>query len=447
MSKQLPTLNNANYLAVAQKNGLSEDQFWSKTLQKMIAIEQSEFVFTRLARKESIPKNYGTTTWSTRRYLHLPVNLDKGKLNEGIAPEPMTVEGKMVSGTIDQYGAYIEITDWTQDIHFDDIFNIYQPELARHAAETIERALISEIEAEASVAFAGEKASIGTVSASDVVTFEDLRAAWLTMRNHYRKGHPSAGGKPIFVAHPNVIQDLMDDENVVKDLIIVPGYDEKIIKSGTIAQYTIHGIYLMETSVLSPVNDGADGANVYRSYLIGGDSYVLLTLGSHDVKWFKKGFSADSADPLGQKSTVGYRLWTGGKVIDPMAIKVIYSGSGFDFASANFAIDEEARPATQHFDKDDRTVRLYNAPTTEYKIDKGADTSYAEEFANMIVVTATDAWGQEVVLTYTSGTPTEYEYTATGFDVSDSGEKTVTITHTIESQAKTATFKYEVVGE
>lgn len=414
--RTIPTLNNGNYLDILQKNGLSEDQFWSRTLQKMIVLGQENFVFTKLAKKERIPKNAGTKTWSTRRYLHLPVDLDKGALAEGVAPQPMRVEGKMVSGTVNQYGAYIELTDVANDIHFDDIFQIYQPELARHAAETIERDLINAVEAEASVAFAGaatSKATLGADSRDDVITFEDLRRAWLTMKNHRRNGHPSAGGKPIFVAHPNIMQDLLDDEDIIADLIIVPGYDEKIIKTGSINQYTIYGIYLMETSVLEPELVGSN--LVHKTFLIGDSAFVHLALGSNDVKWYKKGFVADSNDPLGQKATVGYKLWTGGKVIDPMAVKVIHTLSSFDSQLENFAIDEDARPASQNI-TDTSVLTVRKAPNkVTYETDEEFDP------AGMLV-SYNDAYGSDILVGVETLTFT--------YDFSTTGAKNVTISYT-----------------
>ena len=83
------------------------------------------------------------------------------------------------------------------------------------------------------------------------------------------------------------------------------------------------------------------------SVLVGDEAFALLNLSANDVKWYKKGFTADSGDPLGQKSTLGYKLWTGGKVLDPMAITTIYSGSGFDAEVGDFTLDVDARPATQ----------------------------------------------------------------------------------------------------
>lgn len=424
----LPTLTNANYLEVLQRNGLSEDQFWSRSLQKMIVLEQSEFVFTRLAKKESIPKNFGAKIWTTRRYLHLPVDLDKGKLAEGVAPTPMKVEGVTVSGTINQYGAYIELTDVANDIHFDDIFSIYQPELARHAAETIERDLIKAVEAEASVRFPGSKTAVSAIAATDKLTFTAVRQAWLSMKNHFRRGHSLAGGKPILVTHPNVLQDLLDDTTVIKDLIIVPGYDQKIIRNGTINEYTVHGIYFMESMVLDPKPEGASSANVYSSYLVGEDSFALLKLGAEDVKWYKKGFVADSNDPLGQKATVGYKLWTGGKVLDPMAVTVLYTGSSFDVAYSDLSDDNYARPAIQKLE----SIAVTTAPT---KVTYVKDTKF--DPAGM-VVTATDDYGVKINLNNR-----DLEFT---YDFTAVATVNVTIKYTHGGISKTTTQEVTVTA-
>ena len=391
----LPTLTNANYLAVLQANGLSEDQFWSTSLQKMIVLERENLVFSKLAKKERIPKNAGTKIWTTRRYLHLPVDLAKGLLAEGIAPTPMTVEGRTVSGTVNQYGAYIELTDVANDLHFDNIFNIYQPELARHAAETMERDLLAAILAEASVRFVSTATAKGEVTSSMTVAFDDVRRMWTRMKNHFRRGHRLAGGKPIFVAHPNILQDLFDDTSVIKDLIIVPGYDEKIIKTGSINQYTVYGVYFMESYILEPVAEGLNSALVYPSILVGEDAFVQLDLGAGDVQWYKKGFVADSNDPLGQKATVGYKLWTGGKVIDPMAISVLYSGSDFDAEVADFSLDVNARAAKQYFAAGAYLTAVVAPTKTSY--DVSVDGAGGFDPTGMIIV-AEDVYGTKSII-------------------------------------------------
>ncbi|MCK9325775.1 MAG: N4-gp56 family major capsid protein [Bacteroidales bacterium] len=353
----MPTTNGtnlkyANMLADVQKNELLLNEFWSKTLLEMIKMERDNFVFTTLAKKISIPKKAGTKTWTVRRYLHLPVDLERGRLSEGMAPVPMKVEGQKVSATIDQFGAYVEETDVEADIHFDNIMQIYQPELARHAAETIERNVLEKLSAEASVRYQGDATSDDTIEIADVLDFAAVRRAWLRMRNYHREGHPSFGGAPVLVAHINVIQDLIDDEDL-KDYIIVPGYDETPIKNGSLTQFKLYGIYFVETKILEPV-ENASGVNVYTSYLLGRDGYVLADLGGGGVSWHQKGFKAEYGDPLAQRATLGYKLWTGAKVTDPMAIMAIKSSSAYDVGIvADLATDIHARAASQYdYDSD-----------------------------------------------------------------------------------------------
>ena len=73
---------------------------------------------------------------------------------------------------------------------------------------------------------------------------------------------------------------------------------------------------------------------------------MVLSLGSSNVKFFDTGFTADKADPLAQKATFGYKMWTGAKVTDPMAITKIYSASGYDVV-ADFTSDDWGKAASQ----------------------------------------------------------------------------------------------------
>lgn len=427
-------LQYVNMLKHVQKNGLLLQEYWSKSLQKMIVLERKNFVFTTLAKKISLPKKQGTKTWTVRRYLHLPVDLEKGKLDEGMAPTPMMVEGRKVSATIDQFGAYIEETDVQADIHFDNIFQIYQPELARHAAETIERNLLEKIEAEASVRFTGSATEVDDFADNtDVLAFSDLRRAWLRMRNYHRDGHPSFGGAPVLVAHINVIQDLIDDEDL-KDYIIVPGYDETPIKNASLSQFKIYGIYFVETKVLDPVANTND-INVYTSYLLGRDGYALADLGGGGVSWHQKGFNVDSGDPLAQRATLGYKLWTGGKVIDPYAIVAIKHTSAYDVGIiADFTLDDNGRPAQQQID----SIEIYQEPNTVTYVEGGTFDSTG------LIVVRVDEYGNKMILD-------ESTYSLSNPVMSSAGTITVTVTHTYEDyagdeQTETATFDITITS-
>lgn len=315
-------------LAVLQKNGLSVQEYFSKRLLEMIKLEKSNFVFTNLGVEMNLPKNEGTKTYSVRRYNHLPVG--NHQLTEGVPPTALKPEGHKVSGVINQFGALMEETDVAADIHFDNIKTIYQPELARHAAEVIERNVVSSF-TDASEYYVGTSAAgVNDITASDTVTFKDFRVVALTMSNANRKGHSRYGGKFVGVMHPNVMNDLLDDPVLVNKLL-VPGSENGPIKQGTLAKYMAYGMYFTDTLVC-PVKANTGSVNVYTSYVLGFQPYMVLGLGGSNVKFYDTGFTADKSDPLGQKATFGYKLWTGAKVLDPMAITAIYSASAYDIA-------------------------------------------------------------------------------------------------------------------
>lgn len=328
---------NTTTLKVLQKNGLSVNEYFSKRLLEMIKLERSNFVFTNLGVEMNIPRNEGTTNFTVRRYNHLPLNttseflLYNGKdVLDITAPKVLKPEGQKVTGTVNQYGVIMEESDVAADVHFDNIKAIYQPELARHAAELIERNIVESF-ADASDYYVGTSAdAIDDITAGDIVKFKDFRIASLTMSNANRRGHARYGGKFVAVMHPNVMNDLLDDEVLINKLL-TPGGENGPIKQGTLAKYMAYGMYFTD-SLICPVTKNTGGISVYTSYVLGYNPYMVLGLGSSNVKFYDTGFTADKSDPLGQKATFGYKLWTGAKVIDPMAITAVYSASGYDIA-------------------------------------------------------------------------------------------------------------------
>jgi N4-gp56 family major capsid protein len=329
-------------LAVLQKNGISQNEYWSRRILEMIKLEKSNFVFTELGVDMVLPMREGTKNFSVRRYNHLPVG--DHKLTEGVAPTALKPEATKVTGTVNQYGVVMEETDVAADVHFDNIKTIYQPELVRHAAEVRERNIVESF-TDASEYYVGVgNAKADDIDASEIVTFKDFRVVALTMKNYNRAGHRKYKGAFVGVMHPNVMNDLLDDPVLVNKLL-VPGNENGPIKQGTLAKYEAYGMYFTD-SLICPVNANGSGVNVYTSFVLGRDPYMVLSLGSSNVKFFDTGFTADKADPLAQKATFGYKMWTGAKITDPMAITKIYSASGYDVV-ADFSKDVLGAAASQ----------------------------------------------------------------------------------------------------
>lgn len=345
------------YIGLAQaqaNNKILNDRYWSDRLLEMIKLEETNFVFSTLGSTHDIPMNQGTTVTSFRRYNSIPVSdgLVNEKLGEGTLPVPLQIDGQVVSGTIDEFGALMEITSRVEEIHLDDIRKIYQPELARHAAEVKEINIINKLIAEGSTYYVDKSGATNTsvddLAADDVLTFKDLRKVVLSQRNYRRAGHVKFGGKPVVVAHVNVLQDLLDDKDLI-DKVVTPGYDNSPIVSGSLQQYKLFGMVVTET-LIAPVAQNASGVDVYTTFVLGKDPYKVITFGKSGVKWYATGFEPDKSDPLGQKATVGYRFWSGAKVIDPIAITLVYSASAYSSALADFATDPWGRTAPQYGD-------------------------------------------------------------------------------------------------
>ena len=342
----------SNTRSTVERNEIFQKEYWDNRLLEIIKLNSSNYVFVNLGREVTIPKNEGTLTISMRRYNSLPIrSLEVGAvdeatgyttgegLSEGTPNSPLKVEAQKVQATVGQYGAWVSITDHVQDIHLDDIKSIYQPELADHAAKIRELDVLEQISADASEKWVGGVATAndelvppGTEGAS-ILTIQELRVAALTMKNYNRMGHPKAQGKPLIVVHSNVMADLLDDEDL-RDRLLNPGQENAPIKIGTLASYMFYGLTVMETLLaeteLVPGANGVPAYNVYTSYLLGKDPYVVTKLGNGAIEWKMTGFEASKDDPLGQVSTFGYRMWTGAKVIDPIAITKIYSVSNYD---------------------------------------------------------------------------------------------------------------------
>lgn len=334
-----------NTLAVAQQNGLSLDEYWQKRLLGIIAIERSEFVFQTLGVEKTIPMNQGTKTFTMRRYNRLPVNLTNQLLAEGVAPDALKIEGQKVSGTVNQYGALIKVTDVAEDIHFDNIKDIYQPELARHALETIERDIMASF-AEASEYFVGAKTAKADLVDTDILTFVDLRRVSLKMKVNLRKGH-SKTGTPIVVVKPEVMQDLLDDD-ALQNKLLATGMENSPIKNGSLKSYRAWDMFIQETLIaeVETITPEAPATpfKVYTSYVLGYEPYIVLKLGN--LSWHEVPFKAAVGNELAQIASVGYKMWTGAKVIDPLAITLVYSRSNYDVVDTT-ATDTWAKPADQ----------------------------------------------------------------------------------------------------
>lgn len=313
--------NTRQHLADSQRNDLKNETYWAKRLKRIIALEEKEMPFIGLGEAVTLPKRQGTLKYTIKRYLKLPVDIVKAKLAEGVAPDFMKMEGTKVTGQVAQYGAIIGFTDVEDDVHFDNLKEVYQPEFARHANELRERIVLEAIDAEASKWIAGGDPAEANATG---LTLKELRRIDLSIRVNLRRGHKAGGGKTVTVVAPQVMQDLLDDADLLTNMLQT-GQENAPIRDNTLRNYTVYNLNIQESLLLSDVAafDGVD--TIYYSYMMGEDPYQVITMG--DLQWKEVPFTATHGDPLAQNSSIGYKFWIGAKVIDPVAIVQIASKS------------------------------------------------------------------------------------------------------------------------
>ena len=253
------------HIADSQRNNLKTETYWAKRLMRIIALEEKEMPFIGLGDTVNIPKRQGNTKYTLKRYLKLPVDITKALLAEGIPPEFMKMEGTRVTGEVHQYGAIIGFTDVADAIHFDNLKEVYQPELARHANELRERIVLETLDAEAS-----------EWDVTGVLTLQERRKAALTMRVNLRRGHKKGGGKTVTVVPPQVMQDLLDDEKLLTHMLQT-GQENAPIKNATLRGYVVYDLAIQESMLLADYADYT--TNKFVSYMMGEDPYKVITMG------------------------------------------------------------------------------------------------------------------------------------------------------------------------
>jgi N4-gp56 family major capsid protein len=106
--------------------------------------------------------------------------------------------------------------------------------------------------------------------------------------------------------HPSVAYDLMADPEWIDAQKHTPGNVEKLFK-GEIGE--IAGVKVVEsTEAKIWANAGSGGASVYATLVLGKDAYGVTDIEGGGLQTIIKAKgSAGTADPLDQRSTVGWK--------------------------------------------------------------------------------------------------------------------------------------------
>lgn len=165
-----------------------------------------EMVHSRDAQKRSLPEGNGKHIHFHR---YTPFGAVTEPLVEGVTPSGQTLIATEFSAMVKPYGRHVELTD---EIDFYTLDNIHQETaqlLSDQAALSLDTISRNALNAGMNVQYVGNNTTRGTITASNVLTFAEIKKAVRTLKRNNVKTFPD--GYYHAIVHPDVVHDLTSD--------------------------------------------------------------------------------------------------------------------------------------------------------------------------------------------------------------------------------------------
>lgn len=286
-------------------------------------------VHDQFGQKRSIPRNGGKNIeW--RRFSSLPVATTP--LVEGVTPDGNKLNVTPITATVQQYGDYIVQSDVLELTSIDNTILQATHVLGNQAGLTLDTIVRDQMNAGTNVIFAGDGVTERANLTIDCKLNVDLvfRAA----RNLKRQNAPKIGNEYVAIIHPDVSYDLMRcEEWIDAHKYATPEniYNGEIGKIGNVR-------FVESTQSKIFTGDGCpEGLAVYSTLVLGADAYGTVDIEGGGLEHIvKQRGSAGVADPLNQRSSIGWKAMSVAKILDDTRLVRIESCSTFSAsATAN----------------------------------------------------------------------------------------------------------------
>ncbi len=293
----------------------------NKTFYDMTLIDeaQAELVHDQFGQKRNIPKNGGKKI-EFRKFAALPKALTA--LTEGVTPDGKKLNVTAIEAEVSQYGDYIVQSDVLELTSIDNTIVEAAKILGRQAGLTLDTITRNVLQSGTNVFYCpkgdGTKVTSRTgLDATCKLTVATIKrvAAFLKKNNA-----PKIDGSYVAIIHPYAAHDLMADPEWVDAHKYTTSEN---IYEGEIGK--IAGVRFVETSEAYVAN------GVYCTLIMGANAYgtTEITGGGLQTIIKQKG-SGGTADPLDQRSSIGWKaMKTAEILIDPYLVRV-ESKSDFD---------------------------------------------------------------------------------------------------------------------
>jgi N4-gp56 family major capsid protein len=250
-------------------------------------------------------------------------------LVEGVTPSGSMLANQDYTVQLAQYGDFVTITDVVNDTHPDNILTEATEILGESAAVTVETLRYNVLKAGLNVFYAGKVASRSLIVTAIALT--DQRSVTTALNRQNSKkitkvvastadfNTKSVEASYMAICHPDLESDL---RNVAGFKVVADYGPHTTPFEGEIG--SLEQVRYLTSTVFAPWADAGGAvstafrstsgtnADVYPILILGRDAFGLVPLkGKSSMTPMVVNPKPASGDPLAQRGTVGWKLWTG----------------------------------------------------------------------------------------------------------------------------------------
>ena len=310
---------------VTTDSGLSVENktFYDRTL---LESAKPNLIHSQFGQKRPIPKNGGKKI-EFRRYGALPKALTP--LTEGVTPDGRKLTVTAIEAEVHQYGDYVALSDVLDLTAIDNNVLEATKAIGNQAGLTLDTITRNILQAGTNVQYCPKIGTTGTtavtsradIDATCKLTVDEIKKAVATLKAN---NVPKISGSYVAIIHPYAAYDLMSDpawEEMHKYTTSDNMYEGEI---GRIA-----GVRFVESSEALIVKTSTNPA-VFCTLILGENAYGITEVTGGGLKTIIKQLgSAGTADPLDQRSTVGWKAMQTAEILQQNYMIRIESGGAF----------------------------------------------------------------------------------------------------------------------
>lgn len=293
----------------------------NKTFYDKVLIQEAgpALVHDQFAQKRNIPKNGGKTIEFRKL---IPLAKAMTPLVEGLTPSGNRLNVTNITATVAQYGDFIVQSDLLELTAIDNTIVEATRLLGKQAGLTLDTITRDAMQATTNASFADKivatvPTAVTSRSGLDVTAKITVDSVLRVVTKLRAQNAPTINGKYVAIVHPYVAYDLMRDPEFIEwHKYAQPGelYQGEIGEIGGVrfVQSTEAKIYRDTTCPLidstGSTTDVSNRYAVFGTLIFGADAYATteVTGGGLETIVKQKG-SAGTADPLNQRSSVGWK--------------------------------------------------------------------------------------------------------------------------------------------